>query len=84
MNLSHHPDCFGKLFPDVLHVEDDRPQRGKVFSLLLERAGGTFRCNREVSGDIEQWDACRKCPEFDSCYQFSMAKLLLASAVGTK
>ncbi len=72
------------MFPDVLHLEIDRPQRGKVFSLLLERAGEMFRCNRKVSGDIEPWDACRKCPEFESCYQLSMGKLLLASSIVTE
>ena len=83
MNQTNHPKCFGTMFPDVLHVESDRPQKGKVFSLLLERAGGMYRRNREVTGDIEQWDECRKCPEFDACYQFSTAKLMLASAIVT-
>lgn len=81
MNLTQHRECFGTMFPDVLHVENDRPQRGKVFSILLERAGGMIRCNREVTADTEQWDDCRKCPEFQDCYQLCMAKLLLASAI---
>lgn len=81
MNQTHHQECFGTMFPDVLHVENDRPQRGKVFSLLLKRAGGMYRCNREVTADIEQWDQCRNCPEFDNCYQLSTAKLSLASAI---
>ena len=51
MNQTHHEKCFGTMFPDVLHVENDRTQRGKGFSVLLERAGGMFRCNREVTGD---------------------------------
>jgi hypothetical protein len=84
MSQIQHPKCFGTMFPDVLHVESDRPQRGKVFSLLLERAGGLYRCNREVNGDIKQWDECHKCPEFDGCYHFSTAKLLLASAIVSK
>jgi hypothetical protein len=37
-----------------------------------------------VTADIEQWDDCRECPEFDDRYQFCMAKLLLASAIVTK
>ena len=55
-----------------------------MFSVLLERAGGMIRCNRQVTADIEQWDDCRICPEFDDCYKFCMAKLLLASAVVTE
>ena len=84
MNETNHRECFGTMFPDVLHVENDRPQRGKVFSLLLQRAGGLYRSNREVTADITQWDDCRNCPEFDACYQFCMAKLLLASAIKTE
>jgi hypothetical protein len=83
MNQTNHTECFGKMFPDVLHVESDRPQRGKVFSTLLERAGGMIRCNREVTANIKQWDDCHKCPEFGECYQLSMGKLLLASAIVT-
>jgi hypothetical protein len=29
-----------------------------------------FRCNQEVTAKIGQWDDCRKCPEFDDCFQF--------------
>ncbi len=84
MNQTPRRECFGTMFPDVLHVESGQPQRGKVFSYLLQKAGGLWRCNREVTGDMEQWDDCRKCPEFDDCYQFCMAKLLLASAIVTQ
>ncbi len=81
MSQSHHRECFGTMFPDVLHVESDRPHRGKVFSVLLQRAGGMIRCNREVSVNTGRWDECRKCPDFDGCYQLSVAKLLLEAAV---
>lgn len=81
MNASQHRECYGTMFPDVLHVVNDQPRRGKVFSILVQRAGGMIRCNREVMADTEQSDDCRKCPEFDDCYKLCMAKLLLASAI---
>ena len=81
MKQTKHETCYGAMFPDVLHAESDRPHRGKVFSIQLQRAGGMIRCNREVSVNTEQWDECRKCPEFDGCYQLSTAKLLLESAI---
>jgi len=84
MKPAQYPDCFGTMFPDVLHLENDQPQRGKVFSILLERAGGLWRSNRKVAADMEQWDRCKECPEFDNCYRFCMAKLLLASAIVTE
>jgi hypothetical protein len=49
----------------------------------LSGAGGTHR-DREVTANIEQWDECRKCPEFDDCLQFCMAQLLSASAIVTQ
>lgn len=81
MNAGQRRERFGTMFPDVLHVANDRPQRGKAFSILLERAGGMIRCSREVMADAEQRDDCRKCPEFDDCYKLCMAKSLLASPI---
>ena len=79
--MNEHPECFGTMFPGVLHIPNDQDVKGKVFSVLLERAGGLWRCNREVTADIQAWDACRECPDFDICYRFCTAKLLLESAV---
>ena len=39
MNNTHQPECYGTLFPDVLHLPEDRPASGKVFTVLL-RTGG--------------------------------------------
>lgn len=84
MSQTQLSKCFGTTFPDVLHLQSDRPQRGKVFSVVLERAGGLWRSNRQVTADMDQWDKCRECPAFDECYKFSMAKLTLASAIVTE
>ena len=35
-----HPECYGRLFPEVLHLPEDRPASGTVFTVLLQRAGG--------------------------------------------
>lgn len=72
------------MFPDVLHLPSDRPVSGKVFTVLLERAGGLLRSNRTITADRYEWDECVQCPDFDGCYRFCMAKLTLASAVTTK
>lgn len=52
MNPNHRHECFGTMFPDVLHLQNDRPQRGTVFSILLKRAGGLFRSNQRVAADM--------------------------------
>jgi len=81
MANNRHPDCYGTLFPDVLHLPEDRPVSGTVFTVLLQRAGGMWRCSGSVTADIEQWDRCQERPDFDGCHRFSMAKLTLESAI---
>lgn len=82
--MTEHPDCFGTMFPNALHIPSDQEVKGKVFSVLLERAGGFLRCKRAVTADVHQWNTCRACADFDNCYQFCMAKLLLESAIITE
>lgn len=54
MAKNRHPECYGTLFPDVLHLPEDRPASGTVFTVLLQRAGGMYRCSRSVTADMEQ------------------------------
>lgn len=76
-----HKACYGGMFPDPLHPENDRRQKGKVFSYVLSTAGGFIRSDRSVTADIAEWDDCRQCPEFAHCYQLCMGKLALLDAV---
>ncbi|MBB02949.1 MAG: hypothetical protein CMJ47_09905 [Planctomyces sp.] len=82
--MDRHRECYGGMFPDVLDLPSDQPVSGKVFTVLLDRAGGMMRSERHIEADQSEWDACRRCPEFNDCYQFSMAQLTLASAVATQ
>ena len=81
MQDTDKPTCYGTMFPDMLHLPEDRPASGKVFTVLLERAGGMIRSNRSVTADVAKWKECEGCLEFEGCYRFSMAKLALESAV---
>ena len=74
-------DCYGAMFPDILHLEQDRPVSGKAFAYELVRAGSLFRSDRRVSVDRRQWDDCVRCPEFEHCYLLSMGRLTLATAI---
>ena len=51
MTNNDHPDCDGTLFPDVLSLPEDRSASGKVFTVMLQRAGGMWRCNRSITAD---------------------------------
>ena len=81
MTSAHRPECYGTLFPSILQLPEDRPVSGQVFTVLLQRAGGMYRCSRSVTADMEKWNQCQQCPDFEGCYKFSMATLALESAI---
>lgn len=81
MAANEHKQCYGRMFPSVLHAEAGKPISGKAFVYRLENAGGTFISGREVSVRMEQWDDCSECAEFERCYKLSMARLALESSV---
>ena len=87
MNQTQHKECFGTMFPDDLHLKVNEPNKGKVFTVWMkEFTGGVIRhrSDRSIKTDIEEWDDCQKCPEFDSCYKLCLAKVTLESAVVTQ
>jgi hypothetical protein len=81
---SEHQPCYGNQFPDVLHLYNDQTIRGKVFALTLMTAGSLPIVDRDVGADVKQWDECRRCPEFEHCYQLSMGKLALQTAIASR
>jgi len=86
MSQVEHKECFGKMFPDDLHLRTNVPNEGKVFTVRIESIGGTMpvHSDRSIDVDIEQWDDCRQCPEFDSCYKLCLARVTLESAIVTQ
>ncbi len=79
-----HKECYGGMFPDTLHLEEDKEQWGRVFTFKLARRGGLVRTGWSVAANTEEWDACLRCLEFGPCYQLSLGKLLLETAIGGK
>jgi hypothetical protein len=76
-----HKKCYGSLFPSTLCAEADKPMSGKVFSFELKRVGGMFVLDRRTAVNMEQWDDCLACPEFEDCYKLSLGKLALEAAI---
>ncbi len=75
-----HKSCYGTMFHEVLHFRENALMKGKVFSFELDRMG-LARSNRSISTDMAEWDDCIECEEFDHCYKFCVAKLLLQDAI---
>ena len=80
MSIQNHKACYGTMFHETLHFKDNVAMRGKVFSFELDRIG-LGRSNRQIGTDMSEWDDCLDCQEFDHCYKFCMAKLLLQTAI---
>jgi hypothetical protein len=81
MNGSDHKACYGEMFPDLLHLGTEGKAAGKVFSFVIVSPPGLMRPPRHVAVNRQEWDQCLACPEFDSCYKLSMARLALEAAV---
>ena len=78
--MAQHKPCYGTMFHDALHFSTNKPMRGKVFSFEIDTTG-LARSDRRVDANLQEWDDCLECPEFDHCYKFSMAKLALQTAI---
>lgn len=80
MNSVKHRKCFGSMFPERFQVGE---HPGKVFALRSDAPRGMMRAHPSIETDLSQWDDCRQCPEFDSCYRLCMAQIALETAVST-
>jgi hypothetical protein len=81
MNVDEHKPCYGTMFPETLHGPNDRRKAEKVFAFRLVTAGGMLRSDRQIEVNQEEWDDCRRCPEFEHCYELCLAKLTLEAAI---
>lgn len=72
--------CTGDLFPDMLHLERNQLNKGRVFGVLLESRGIGIQ-DRKIVVDKRAWEECLKSPNFRACYDLSMAKLALQQAL---
>jgi hypothetical protein len=73
-------DCFGTIFPDLSRLEWNIPQRGQVFAVTVSSQGIGVQ-GRDIFTDQEAWEKCQQCRDFRSCYDLSMGKMALESAV---
>jgi hypothetical protein len=78
--MTSHRQCYGTMFSDTLHVSRNMMMEGKVFSFEI-RSHGLAPSDRHLHTKLDEWDKCRKCHEFEHCYQFCMAKLVMETAI---
>ena len=66
--------CFGEMYPDLEKFRFGTPLVGKVFQISVDTIGPGQR-DRKMSIDMDAWQECRQCEDFQSCYDYSSAKL---------
>lgn len=77
MNHNQHNPCYGTMLPDPRLVSRDGGGAGKVFSLHVDTPPGLGPRHPQVRENLAEWDNCLGCPEFDSCYRLSLARVAL-------
>jgi hypothetical protein len=81
MSHKDRRQCYGKIFPSTLQPESDKVVSGKALSFELRRIGGLFALDRKVMVDLEEWEGCRACPDFEDCYKLSLGRVSLEAAI---
>jgi hypothetical protein len=72
--------CYGNLFPNLLALTTNRMEEGQAFSALVESFGIGVH-DRKVAVNMGEWEKCAACPDYRTCYDLSLGKLILQQAV---
>ena len=70
------PECYGGLFPDLAHMRYREECRGRAFSTMIS-SPGTGPHGRRLQLDRDAWDECVQCPDHQTCYELSLATLMM-------
>jgi len=72
----NHRECYGKMMPNLACLEHNQLLRGTAFKVMARSQGmGVQEPQMEV--DMAGWEKCLACPDYRTCYDLSMAKLML-------
>ena len=69
-------ECFGNIYPDLTRVEYNKEIAGKVFSVRINSHGLVHERPR-LTADMRAWEDCQECELYQSCFDFSNAKLAM-------
>ena len=78
--MTKEPVCYGKMFPDLMSLQMNRPLQGRVFSALVESCGVAVQ-RRTVNVNDEEWKKCRDCEHYRTCYDLGLGRMVLAIGV---
>ena len=69
-------DCFGKIFPDLSRVENNKLLAGKVFKVRIN-CTGMMPQSRQLESDLQAWEECQRCEQYRGCFDLSIARLAI-------
>jgi hypothetical protein len=72
--------CFGAIYPDLATVEYNKDLPGKVFTVRVGSFGLVHQ-TPQLQADMKAWEECQQCDVYQSCFDFSNAKLALRQAL---
>jgi hypothetical protein len=74
--MSSFAECYGTMFPDFTRLKHKEPLEGQAFTALVVGSGmGAQGRNLEVKR--EGWGKCVEGPDYRTCYDLSVGKLLM-------
>lgn len=78
--MTDRRDCCGTMLPDLCWLDFNRLLAGKAFQVLIE-SHGIGVAARQVKVKPDAWDAFAAFGHCRDCYELSMTKLALATAL---
>ena len=78
--MASQPECYGRLFPDLDTLVLNQPCKGKAFTIHT-RSEGIGVQSVDLDVDRRAWADCQECPSYRSCYDLSLATLMLRQAM---
>lgn len=75
-----HAECYGQMMPDLSRLEYNAPLKGQAF-VVEARSQGIGVQELRMTVNAAGWERCLACPDYRTCYDLSMAKLVLHRAL---
>jgi len=80
--MSLKQECYGRMFPSVVEMAQNRAIAGKVFGYQLDYTGQVAQ-RRDTIVNRDAWQECLECRDLDGCYRLSAGTMLMELAVKT-
>ncbi len=69
-------ECYGKMFPDFTRLKHNEALEGQAFTALVADSGAGPQ-GRSLRLKREAWEKCVACNDYRTCYELSVAQLLM-------